>query len=218
MEKHRLGGARNVERMHIIDSVTIETADTATADRFHEAAFGLGSRVRSRAADAASSGFRGFTLSVIVPQPADVRAYFDDALAAGATELKPVEKSMWGVGGALRAPDGTIWQVATSAKKDTGPATRTVESVVLLLGVEDVVASRQFYVDRGLKVGKSFGRMYAEFDMPGSPITLGLNRRRTLAKVAGVDESGSGSHRLVINDGDVSFTDPDGFVWGPVTP
>lgn len=31
--------------------------------------------------------------------------------------------SFWGYGGAVQSPDGAIWQVATSNKKDTGPAT-----------------------------------------------------------------------------------------------
>ncbi len=64
---------------------------------------------------------------------------------------------MWGYGGVVRAPDGTIWKVATSAKKDTGPATRQIDQFVLLLGVADVAASKRFYVDRGLAVAKSFG-------------------------------------------------------------
>ena len=38
------------------------------------------------------------------------------------TPLKSAAKSFWGYGGVVRAPDGTIWKVATSAKKDTGPA------------------------------------------------------------------------------------------------
>jgi hypothetical protein len=42
----------------------------------------------------------------------------------GATPLKPVAKSFWGYGGVVQAPDGAIWTVATSSKKDTGPATR----------------------------------------------------------------------------------------------
>jgi len=40
---------------------------------------------------------------------------------AAATPMKPVTKSFWGYGGVVRAPDGTIWKVATSAKKDTDP-------------------------------------------------------------------------------------------------
>jgi hypothetical protein len=74
-----------------------------------------------------------------------------------------------------------------------------------------VGASKRFYVEHGLKPGKSFGS-YVEFDTGASPIKLGLYKRRALAKDAGVPEEGRGSHRIAIN-GDAAFTDPDGFAW-----
>lgn len=200
--------------MNSIDSITLEAADTTAAARFYDDAFDLGELVRVRASDALSTGFRAFTLSLIVAQPANVTALIDSAVAAGATTLKPVEKSMWGVGGVVQAPDGAIWKVATSAKRDSGPATLEFEKIVLLLGAEDVGASKRFYVDRGLTVGKSFGS-YVDFAMESSPIGLGLYKRRALAKDAGVAPEGSGSHGLLINSGAESFTDPDGFSWAP---
>ncbi|MBT2518249.1 glyoxalase [Streptomyces sp. ISL-90] len=202
--------------MNSIDSITLEVADTAAAERFYNAAFGLGDLLRLRALDAPTTGFRGFTLSLIVAQPSTVSSLIDSAVAAGATTLKPVEKSLWGYGGVVQAPDGTIWKVATSAKKDTGPATRQVDQVVLLLGAEDVGASKRFYADRGLAVGKSFGS-YVDFAMPSSPVGLGLYKRRALAKDAGVAPEGTGSHRLLINSGAESFIDPDGFAWEPAS-
>ena len=114
-----------------IDSITLDVADPEAAARFYADAFGLSSdRIRVRQSDAASSGFRGYTLSLVTSQPANVRALFDAAVAAGATVLKPVEKSLWGVGGVVQAPDGAIWNLATSAKKDTGPATKDFEHLV----------------------------------------------------------------------------------------
>jgi hypothetical protein len=62
---------------------------------------------------------------------------------------------MWGYGGVVQAPDGAIWKVATSAKKDTGPATRQVDKIVLLMAATDVGASKRFYVDNGLSVGRA---------------------------------------------------------------
>jgi catechol 2,3-dioxygenase-like lactoylglutathione lyase family enzyme len=124
--------------------------------------------------------------------------------------------SLWGYGGVVQAPDGTIWKVATSAKKNTGPATGEIGDVVLLLGATDVAASRQCYVDQGFTVEKSFGRMYVQFAAAGT-VKLGLYRRRALAKDAGVAPEGSGSHRIVmIGAGD--FTDPDGFAWASGQP
>ena len=198
--------------MTSIESITLELADPAAVERFYTAAFGLGSRVRVRASDAPTSGFRGFTTSLIVSQPSTVSSLIDAAVDAGATALKPVEKSLWGCGGVVQAPDGAIWKIATSAKKDSGPATRQVDQIVLLLAAADVATSRRFYLDRGLAVGKSFGK-YVEFAMPSSPVKLGLYGRRTLAKDAGVSADGTGSHRLIIGSDAGPFTDPDGFAW-----
>ncbi|NEE17280.1 glyoxalase [Streptomyces sp. SID7499] len=199
--------------MTSIASVTLEVADPAAADRFYSTAFGLGDRLRLRASEEPTSGFRGFTLSLVVSQPADVDALLAAAVQAGATTLKPAAKSLWGYGGVVQAPDGTIWQLASSSKKNTGPATRQVDEFVLLLGVEDVKASKQFYVEHGLAVGKSFGGKYVEFVTGTGPVKLALYKRRGLAKVAGVSPDGTGSHRLTIGSDAEPFTDPDGFAW-----
>ncbi|MFC8957440.1 glyoxalase [Streptomyces sp. NPDC057101] len=200
--------------MNAIASVTLEVADLQAADRFYTAS-GLGTHVRLRASDTPTTGFRGFTLSLTVSQPGDVRLLFDAALDAGATALKPVSKSFWGYGGVFQAPDGTIWKIATSAKKDTAPATGRVDQFVLLLGAADVAESKKFYVAHGLTVAKSFGKKYVEFAAAdGSAVKLALYGRRALAKDAGVPVDGEGSHRIVLGgDGTGSFTDPDGFAW-----
>lgn len=197
--------------MATIEYVTIETEDTTAADRFYSTAFDLGSRVRLRASEAPTTGFRGFTLSLIASQPADVDALIDSALDAGATSLQPAKKSLWGYGGVVQAPDGTIWTVASSSKKDTSPATGQIDEFVLQLGVADVAASKRFYSDRGFQVGKSYGRKYVEFDT--GPIKLALYKRRALAKLAGVAADGTGSHRLTIASDAGGFTDLDDFVW-----
>jgi len=199
--------------MTSIESVTLDVADPAAAERFYAEAFGLDGHIRVRASEAPTTGFRGFTLSLTVSQPSIVNSLVDSALDAGATSLKPAVKSLWGYGGVVRAPDGTIWKVATSAKKDTGPATRRIDGIVLLLGVADVAASKRFYVDQGLVVGKSFGRVYVEFAAGTGPVKLALYRRRALAKDVGVSPEGSGSHRLTIVGDAGSFADPDGFAW-----
>ena len=199
--------------MNTIDFITLEVADIAAAQRFSDAAFGLGDRIRFRASDAATTGFRGYTLSITVAQPADVLSYCESAIAAGASVLKPAAKSMWGFGGVVQAPDGAIWTLATSSKKDTGPATRDIESVVLLLGVEDVGASKKFYTSHGLAVGKSFGSKYVEFVVSEPDIQLSLYSRRAAAKDAGVDSEGAGSHRITVVSDAGAFTDPDGFGW-----
>jgi predicted lactoylglutathione lyase len=153
------------------------------------------------------------SIDTITLEVADLNALIDAALEAGATALKPAAKSFWGYGGVVQAPDGTIWKVATSAKKDTGPATRQVDDIVLLLGAGDIAASKQFYIARGLTVAKSFSRMYVEFATGSSALKLALYRRRALAKDAGVSPDGTGSHRIALGGAAEPFTDLDGFAW-----
>jgi catechol 2,3-dioxygenase-like lactoylglutathione lyase family enzyme len=70
---HDLGVAMNA--MTSIESVALEVEDLTAAERFYTAALGLGPRVRLRASDAPTSGFRAFTLSLVVSQPATVDAF-----------------------------------------------------------------------------------------------------------------------------------------------
>jgi uncharacterized glyoxalase superfamily protein PhnB len=198
--------------MTSIHSITLEVSDATAAAKFYAEAFGLGDRLKLVKSDAATSGFRGYTISLLVSQPANASALFDAAVAAGATTLKPINKSLWGVGGVIQAPDGAIWKFATTAKKDTAPASSSIDSIVVLLAAGDVGASKKFYESYGLKVGKSFGS-YVEFATPGSPVGFGLYARKALAKDAGVAPEGTGSHRIAMNSDAGSFTDPDGFVW-----
>ncbi|MFJ6569184.1 glyoxalase [Streptomyces sp. NPDC091292] len=202
-----------------IASLTLEVADTTAAEHFYRTAFGLGAQVSLRGSEAPTTGFRGFTLSITVSRPADVNSFIDSALAAGATTLKPASKSLWGYGGVVQAPDGAIWKIATSSKKDSGPATRHIDALVLLIGAEDVKASKRFYTEHGLSVAKSFGGKYVEFATEeSSPVKLGLYQRRALAKDAGVPPDGTGSHRLVLGSTAGPFTDPDGFAWEAALP
>lgn len=205
--------------MATIESVTLHVTDTAAAERFYANAFGLDNQIRVRASEEPTTGFRGFTMALTVSQPSTVDSLVESALDAGATALKPARKSLWGYGGVVQAPDGTIWKIATSAKKDTGPATREIDEFVLLLGVEDVKATKEFYVGRGLTVAKSFGGKYAEF-APGqsSPVKLALYKHRALAKDLGVPADGTGSHRIILGSTADAFTDPDGFAWEGAAP
>ena len=198
--------------MSAIQSVTLDTADAVSAAAFYRT-LGVDRYVRVRAAESPLNGYRAFTLSLVVSQPATVDALVGAALGAGATVLKPFTKSIWGYGGVLRAPDDSIWKVATSAKKDTGPATRQIDDTVLLLGVVDVPASKRFYLDHGLSVSRSFGRKYVEFAAPPAAIKLVLYDRRALAKDAGVSPEGNGPHGIAINSDAGDFSDPDGFRW-----
>lgn len=196
-----------------VRSLTLEVADPAAARAFYDTAFGPDERLRVAPAAGESTGFRGSVVSLVVAEPAVVDSFVEPALAAGATEIKPARKSFWGYGGVFRAPDGTIWKVASSSKKTTGAPLRVIDDVVLLLGVDDVAATKAFYVEHGLTVAKSFGRKYVEFDAAPGAVKLALYGRRAAAKDAGVPAEGSGSHRLRIDGVLGALTDPDGFVW-----
>src|SRR5690349_20886733 len=103
----------------VINAITLDVADIAAANRFYSAAFGLSQQqLRLRESQEPTTGFRGFTVSLVVSQPSTVNSLFETALDAGATVLKRAEKSFWGYGGVLQAPDGAIWKIAASAKKD----------------------------------------------------------------------------------------------------
>ncbi|MDA1364930.1 putative glyoxalase superfamily protein PhnB [Glycomyces algeriensis] len=207
----------NIEEqtMNAIETVTLEVEDTAAAEAFYAAAFDLGedSWLRVRPAKDASSGFRGFAISLVVAQPGTVDSFAETALAAGATAIKAPEKSLWGYGAVLRDPEGNIWKIASSQKKQTGPVTREVESVNVGIGVADVAATKQYYIDKGLKVAKAFGRKYVEFEAPGDAVSLSLYSRKFAAKTSFVPQEGSGSHRIVFGSGAGTFTDADGFEW-----
>ena len=71
--------------MTVIESVVLEVPDAAAAEAFYAAAFGLGDPVSVRATEAPTSGFRWFTLSLVVSQPSTVDSLLGTALAAGAT-------------------------------------------------------------------------------------------------------------------------------------
>jgi uncharacterized glyoxalase superfamily protein PhnB len=198
--------------MTTIESIILEASDPTAAKAFYNSAFGLDTQLSVRASEAPTTGFRAFTLSLVVSQPSTVDGLVGAALNAGATVLKPVAKGFWGYGGVVRAPDGAIWKIATSAKKDTGPATPEIDDIVLLLGVEDVAASKRFYVEHGLAVARSFGRKYVEFTSGPKQVKLALYGRRALAKDVGVSPEGTGPHRITFA-GKAAFTDPDGFTW-----
>ena len=59
------------------------------------------------------SGFRGFTLAHNVRSPEDVDGTLREAVAAGATLVKPGQKVFWGgYSGYFSDPDGFLWEVA----------------------------------------------------------------------------------------------------------
>jgi uncharacterized protein len=68
---------------------------------------------------AEGAGFRGITLAHNEPTREGVDAVFAEALAAGATSVKPPQDAFWGGYTAYFAdPDGHLWEVAYNPLTD----------------------------------------------------------------------------------------------------
>ena len=68
---------------------------------------------------AEGAGFRGITLAHNEPSKEGVDAVFAEALAAGATSVKPPEEVFWGgYSGYFADPDGHLWEVAYNPLMD----------------------------------------------------------------------------------------------------
>jgi catechol 2,3-dioxygenase-like lactoylglutathione lyase family enzyme len=116
--------------------ITLGVDDLARARRFYEDGLGwtplnaledvcfyqlpgLGLALFDRKALAADAQrpvdgrFSGVTIAINMPSPEDVDRVFAEAMAAGATALKPPIKVFWGgYAGYFADPDGHVWEVA----------------------------------------------------------------------------------------------------------
>jgi hypothetical protein len=111
--------------------------------------------------------------------------------------FKAAEKGLWGYGAVVQDADGVIWKLATSAKKEKGPATRKIDDLMLLIGAADGRASKRFYVERGLPVKRSFPGRYVEFDAPAGGIKLALYPGRAMRTAcSGSTRTRSGSRTV----------------------
>ena len=112
--------------------------------------------------------------------------------------LKPADEELLGLRRRRAGPGRDDLEVATSSKKDTGPATRDVDDVVLLLGVADVKASKQFYVERGLAVAQELRQQVRRVRHPGLAGQAGALRAPGRSpRTPASPPDGTGSHRIV---------------------
>ena len=120
-----------------ITLVTLGVADLERATEFYERGLGLPRRdgpegiaffetgstrlslyprealAEDATVSAEGSGFRGFALAHNVRSPEEVDRLLKDAVAAGATLVKPGQKVFWGgYSGYFADPDGFLWEVA----------------------------------------------------------------------------------------------------------
>jgi catechol 2,3-dioxygenase-like lactoylglutathione lyase family enzyme len=129
-----------------ISMITLAVRDLAASVKFYEHGLGLprmasppevafftldgswlGLYARAALAEDATvpaegSGFEGFTLSHNVASEAEVHEVIRQALAAGATLIKPAQKVFWGgFSGYFKDPDGHLWEVAHNPHFWVGP-------------------------------------------------------------------------------------------------
>ncbi|GAA3383830.1 VOC family protein [Cryptosporangium minutisporangium] len=159
-----------------------------------------------------TSGFRGYVLSSIVTQPAEVRALLAAADGNGATVVKPAKKQFFGEFTAVyQAPDGAVWKLAAASKKDSDPVPDPPQptETAVYLGVAKPKASKAFYEALGMSVNHDYGDKFIDFTIADGVCRLGLLPRKGLAKDAGVDEHGDGFSALVLTHTAASRDDVD---------
>ena len=103
IEQHRLAGRPNVSIMASFHTLIPEIADLRSAGPTYTDALGLDEFVMLRESEAPTIGFRGFTPSLLVSQPAGVNGLVDAVVDCGAEVLKPASASLRGYGGAVRS-------------------------------------------------------------------------------------------------------------------
>ena len=129
-----------------ISMITLGVADLSRAVRFYEEGlgfprlesppsvafftlkgtwlglYGWDSLAEDAMVPAEGGGFRGVTLAHNVKSEAEVEAVLAQAVAAGATLVKPAQKVFWGgYSGYFRDPDGHLWEVAHNPFAWIGP-------------------------------------------------------------------------------------------------
>ncbi len=84
--------------------------------------FGREALAEDATVPAEGSGFRGISLSHNLASEAEVDRQMEEALAAGATLVKPPQKVFWGgYSGYFADPDGHLWELAHNPFAWVGP-------------------------------------------------------------------------------------------------
>lgn len=94
-----------------------------TLDGTWLALYGREALAEDATVSARGEGFEGFTLAHNVGSEREVDAVVAQAVAAGATPVKPPQKVSWGgYSGYFKDPDGHLWEVAYNPFFWPGPA------------------------------------------------------------------------------------------------
>src|SRR3954465_14846262 len=217
-----------------IDLITLGAKDLSRTQEFYEEGFGLqgrtagGGSVTFGLGDGSSglelcpwdaladeagmspegTGFRGFTLSYIVEQPAEV----DDMLArlvhAGGELSKQPRLAFWGYSAHVADPSGHLWKIASpkrrpliARKRASNGVPERVEpqELALTIGVADMKRAKRFYADGlGNPTKKDYSK-FVSFDGGDGAPDLALYRWDALAADADVAPAGGGFRGFTIS-------------------
>jgi catechol 2,3-dioxygenase-like lactoylglutathione lyase family enzyme len=210
-----------------IDTITIGVTDVSRARHFYEDGFGLPVRQAdgecvtlgfggessalelcpwdALAGDAGmspeSSGFRGFTLSYIVEQAADVDDMLTRLVHAGGEISKLPKFAFWGYSAHVTDPSGHLWKIASPKRKSLIARKRAANGVpdpvaaqelALTIGVADMKRAKEFYKDGlGNPTKKDYAKFVSFEGGQGTP-DLAMYKWDALADDADVAPAGSG--------------------------
>jgi catechol 2,3-dioxygenase-like lactoylglutathione lyase family enzyme len=210
-----------------IDTITIGVTDMSSALRFYEDGFAFPSRhvdgeyVRlglggdsaalelcpwdALAGDAGMApegdGFRGFTLSYIVEQAADVDDMLTRLVHAGGAIAKAPRFAFWGYSAHVKDPSGHLWKIASpkrrpllGRKRAEGgvPGPVAAQELALTIGVADMKRAKQFYEDGlGNPTKKDYSK-FVSFDGGDGTPDLAMYKWDALADDADVPPDGHG--------------------------
>jgi catechol 2,3-dioxygenase-like lactoylglutathione lyase family enzyme len=210
-----------------IDTITIGVTDSSRTWRFYEdgfafpirqgegesVTFGLGADSAALelcpwdalAGDAGvapeGNGFRGFTLSYIVEQAADVDDMLTRLVDAGGEISKPPRFAFWGYSAHVKDPSGHLWKIASpkrrpliARKRAEGrvPEPVAAQELALTIGVADMKSAKQFYKDGlGNPTKKDYSK-FVSFDGGDGTPDLAMYKWDALADDADVPPDGIG--------------------------
>ena len=209
-----------------IDTITLGVTDLSRAAQFYEDGFafrvrqtagecltlGLGGSsslelcpwdelARDAGVSPETSGFRGFTLSYIVEQAADVDATLTRLVHFGGEISKAPKFAFWGYSGHVTDPSGHLWKIASPKRRPLRGAKRAANGLVdpiepqelaLTIGVDDMKRAKQFYEDGlGNSTKKSYAK-FVSFDGGTGAPDLAMYKWDALADDADVPAAGNG--------------------------
>jgi catechol 2,3-dioxygenase-like lactoylglutathione lyase family enzyme len=210
-----------------IDTITIGVTDSSRALRFYEDGFAFPVRQsdgestmlrlggdsaalelcpwEALAADAGvapeGDGFRGFTLSYIVEEAADVDGMLTRLVHAGGEIAKPPRFAFWGYSAHVKDPSGHLWKLASPKRRpligrkrsEAGvPAPVEAQELALTIGVADMKRAKQFYKDGlGNPTKKDYSK-FVSFDGGDGTPDLAMYKWDALADDADVPAAGNG--------------------------